>query len=443
MIESIGSRLPMPPLAQPRAEGTPKQAVPGDSVVLGATPSLPKAPTFKAAPKADDGTQPPADPTPKKWTVMVWGAADNNLLPFEIHNIKDIETVGSTSDVNVVTQFDFGDPTGASRILLQKGSAPEGEIASPAVEQLGNVDMADPQTMSDFIQWSMTNYPAEHYMFIVNDHGDGWRGCIEDDSAGTFMTLPQLHAGLQNAQDATGTKIDVLGFDACLMAMGEVGYELKDNASFIVGSQQTEGAAGWRYSTILTTQLLTGLNEAIRKRLPVEPKDVAAAAVTSAQTTQDDLPTMSAFDLSKAEDLKSAMDVFAAEFTKDGSFDTSRMSDIYYNTQGFYDYSDLASFCQNVKDEPSSSDALKAAADGVLSAVSSMVIAEEHSSDYPNAHGVSIELGADLSGYGETQFAQNSQWTGVQAKIQSALSSAPAPGGDGDGGDGDDRLRAA
>ena len=48
-----------------------------------------------------------------------------------------------------------------------------------------------------------------------------------------------------------GRKIDILGCDACLMNMLEIAYEMKDTASFMVGSEQTEPGAGWPYTAIL------------------------------------------------------------------------------------------------------------------------------------------------------------------------------------------------
>ena len=48
-----------------------------------------------------------------------------------------------------------------------------------------------------------------------------------------------------------GRKLDVLGLDACLMAMGEVGYQSKGSASFMIGSEQTEPAEGWPYTAVL------------------------------------------------------------------------------------------------------------------------------------------------------------------------------------------------
>ena len=46
-------------------------------------------------------------------------------------------------------------------------------------------------------------------------------------------------------------KVDILGCDACLMNMVEIAYEMKDAIDFMVGSEETEPAAGWPYASIL------------------------------------------------------------------------------------------------------------------------------------------------------------------------------------------------
>ena len=45
---------------------------------------------------------PAADTPVKQWTVMVYMSADNNLEPDGIHDLNEMESVGSTDDVNIV-----------------------------------------------------------------------------------------------------------------------------------------------------------------------------------------------------------------------------------------------------------------------------------------------------------------------------------------------------
>ena len=74
------------------------------------------------------------------------------------------------------------------------------------------------------------------------------RGILYDDSEGTLLTNQGLVSALTQIKTNLGKNIDVLGMDACLMAMLEVGYQVKDSVDYFVGSQQTEPGYGWGYS---------------------------------------------------------------------------------------------------------------------------------------------------------------------------------------------------
>ena len=43
----------------------------------------------------------------KDWTVLIYIAADNDLAPFAIRNIKQIAKIGSTKHLNIVVQLDI------------------------------------------------------------------------------------------------------------------------------------------------------------------------------------------------------------------------------------------------------------------------------------------------------------------------------------------------
>ena len=387
-----------------------------------ARPSAAPAHSAPAAPADTFSPSAPGDApqSPRKWTVMVYSAGDNNLEPYLFTNLDDAEKVGSDPTTAVVSQFDRGaGKGGCQRLLIEKDTKP-GVLGSTVVGNLGTkVDMAAPKTLSDFITWSKANYPAEHYMLIISDHGNGWQGCVEDDSAGTWMKLPALTQGLADARKATGSGIDIIGFDACLMASTEVAHQLKDEASYLVASEETEGAAGWPYSRVLNAEMLADMQKMLTERVSVSPRELAAHVVSSAQSVPDDLPTMSAIDLAKAPTLTAAADQFGQAIL---ATETSRwtLRGLARQTQGFYDYKDLYDFASQISRSPKISDkALKTAAEGVKQAVEATVFAESHSKRYPNAHGITIDTHKPRSGYDELTFTRDSHWAQAMRKMNS------------------------
>jgi hypothetical protein len=376
--------------------------------------------------RQDDAPKPQGDSVsiganetkPKKWTIMHYTAADNNLTEFMVHDVNEMEVIGSTENMNLVIQLDKGGSDCKRYYLTQDSDL--NKINSPMLQDMGSTNMADPKVLTDFIVFAQKNYPAENFALILSDHGGGWPGAISDDSHGGWMTTPDIRKSIDDAIAQTGKKIDVLGFDACLMASTEVAYEMKDNAKFLVASEQTEGGAGWAYTPLLTKRSLENLDRAMREKLNIPPDEFAKKIVTMAQGAQGDLPTMSATDLSKMKDVADATNLFAGQIIL-----TDTPNDVFKkianNTQSFYGFKDIFHFADQVaKSKDITDEKLKKAAAGMTSAIKGAVIAEEHSSRYPNAHGLTSEIptyGGPEAKYLDLRYAQNTLWDEAMGKM--------------------------
>ncbi len=240
--------------------------------------------------------------TNKKWTVMVWMAGDNNLQSAGEQDLKEMKKVGSTDNIDVVAQFDRMSSQNTRRYHVQKGTP----LQDDEVQELGATNTGDPAIATDFFVWAMQNYPADHYLACLWNHGSGIdetdvrcratamgfeagrkirrgaqaltadharaiassryhhalfnttvetaikrRGIGYDDTARDFLDNAELKTVLRNVATAAGRAIDVVGFDACLMNMVEIGYQLRQYAGYTIGSEQTEPGDGWPYDTVL------------------------------------------------------------------------------------------------------------------------------------------------------------------------------------------------
>jgi len=211
------------------------------------------------------GVSVPAAPGPApaaEWTVMVYVNAKNDLEYFGLADLNEMEAAGSTAKVNVVAElgrlavYDDGDGgwSGVRRYLVRRDDAPTA-VTSPVLETL-EADMGDWRHLAEFGKWAKKNYPARRYMLIVWNHGSGWekavgpggalKGISYDYGTGNHINTPELAAALREMG-----KVDVLAFDACLMQMAEVAYEVKDLADYVVGSEETEPGPGYPYDTFL------------------------------------------------------------------------------------------------------------------------------------------------------------------------------------------------
>ncbi len=197
-----------------------------------------------------------------KWTYMVYIAGDNNLSDAAIGDINEMEQVGSSSNVNIVVQVDFNQyyTPGVSLNTMRGRITQDNDLStinSPLEDMDNNVDMGLKATLTDFITWATTNYPANNYALVLWDHGAGWklsrrtggvvRGALQDETSGSFMTLPDL----ASAVNESGVHLNLINFDACLMAMYEVAYEFNGLTDYMVFSEEIEPGDGDPYDTIL------------------------------------------------------------------------------------------------------------------------------------------------------------------------------------------------
>jgi hypothetical protein len=182
------------------------------------------------------------EPPKYKWTIL--GYFDGNNLQdldsvtsgsYVIQDVQEMEQVGSTKDVQVIVMVGSIKTEGnCNYYLIEKYLAePADSISSKVLDSLGKKDMSDPQTLRDFIQYGVKQYSAQHYMLIINDHGSGWKGVCSDEQNGDgkTMSLPELSTAL------SGSKFDIIVFNAPSMSLLEVAYQLKDKANYLVASQ--------------------------------------------------------------------------------------------------------------------------------------------------------------------------------------------------------------
>ncbi|MBC7320031.1 hypothetical protein H5T89_05245 [bacterium] len=342
-----------------------------------------------------------------KWTFMVFMNGDNDLERWADSDLDEMKSVNSTNDVNIIVQLDRYYTNGAWRYrVLHKYLQ---EVWSTDTE----LDSSSPDTLEDFVTWTIANYPADHYALIIWNHGGGWkrktlglRGISYDVTSEGYMTMVQLKSALSQV----GRRIEVLGMDACLMAMIEVAYQVKDYADYLVGSEASEPIEGWPYDDILS-ELVSNPE--------MSPSTLASTIVNKYGIRYNSWSnvTLSAIDLSKISNLKDACNNLALALNTNMSRYKTEIQKAIANTE-FYDYSDfrdLYHFAQNIYNsinDPS----VYTPADNVMSNVDSAVIAEWHSSNLAYSHGISVWLpdssryNSYYSLYKSLDFATDTYW---------------------------------
>ena len=163
------------------------------------------------------------------------------------------------------------------------------------------------------------------------------RGISYDDHSGNHITTPQLGVAMGEMVKARGGKpIELFGMDACLMQMYEVAYQVRDFVNVQIGSEQTEPAAGWYYTTFLK-ELVANPNMSEEELGVIVEKGYMASYTNGPQGNQG--VQGSAISLAK---MKAAMPQFNAYVDYLLSIAPKYMSQIKaaYNSSQSYAYSD-------------------------------------------------------------------------------------------------------
>lgn len=198
----------------------------------------------------------------KEWTIMVYMAGDNNLSEDMIRAITElrgrIRSMGgdvqkpeeNKNQVNFVIQFDGEHPYVKSRYY--KVELKNGGIPRPLP-----IDDKDDDTgakkLEAFIRKAINDSPAKNYALILSGHSDAFleRTLLLDENPSGILTLKEIAKVLDKVKSLfRNKKLDIIGFDSCVMHSVEVVYEFKDVAQTCIGSEGSIPNFTWDYKEI-------------------------------------------------------------------------------------------------------------------------------------------------------------------------------------------------
>lgn len=400
----------------------------------------------------------------KRWTVLAWIAGDNNLDEYGLSDIKEMKKVGSTPAVDIVVQFDRrGDGT-TYRYHLRKGTTLNADV----VGRLGETNTGDPAVAADFFTWGMRTYPSEKTLAIIWNHGSGideadvyararksgirvqrrarrsaktrprsqaraiatsglsrslFRGTVDsaiklraiayDDTNRDFLDNAELKRVLARVVKATKRPIDVLGFDACLMSMVEVAYQLRGLVGHIVASEAVEPGDGWPYDKVIADLVANPKASGATVAKNIVRRYLASYPVSEEVTD-------SAVDVSRVKAVADAVDRLAGAClpTLQNPADYGAFGRAITNVQRFdmKDYADLGDLCRQLIARSARPD-VRMAAQAVLDTLQGpqpYIVAEGHKgTTVARASGTAVyfPLANDVQvTYAALDFAKATRW---------------------------------
>ena len=315
--------------------------------------------------------------TKRRWTLMVYMAADNDLESAAIQDFNEMESVAlGGAPVTTVVLFDRvagfdqtnGDWTDTRMYEISTDSdglnntIASSRIACPklGITATGSIElnMSDPVTLQYFVQSAKASYPAEEYCLLIWGHGTGWRGSegassfavspekafAIDDTTGGYMSIGQASKVLKDQG------ISAMAFDTCFGALLEIGYEFRTSAKYLVGSEGCTPSTGWDYAALFNSFYKSDFSD-------TSLIDSICAQFSNQYSGVPGM-TISAMDLGKMSALRVAFDAFssAVAATISDSASQKKIRDIMLKNCDLFHastypcdvYIDIASLCQQV-----------------------------------------------------------------------------------------------
>ncbi|MDR0916164.1 MAG: hypothetical protein LBN02_03125 [Oscillospiraceae bacterium] len=239
-------------------------------------------------------------------------------------NGSDLEsdTGAATRDIRELTKAEI-DTAQLNIVLFTGGANRWGNNAIPADEcvisriaggklseiaGVGQRNMGDAGTLSSFVKYCADAFPADAFSLVLWDHGGGTIAGYGDDEhfRDGNLTLRELEYAFSKAELAE-KPLELLGFDACLMASVETAVVASPFAHCLVASESLEPHNGWDYSVF----------RKLGKHPDMPPEELGHAIADAFLNSGGAFPreeyTLSVIALNEVENVMGALGLLAAQ----------------------------------------------------------------------------------------------------------------------------------
>ena len=382
--------------------------------------------------------------------LMVFIAGDNDLDEFGTKDIAEMLSVTNTGEeLTILVQQDQSAEardSGTKRYVIRNGQ-------KELILHLGETNTGDANTLTEFLRWGMENFEAERNIAVLWNHGGGtrdelypqydnnvtaltMRSAVSNPTLGNqpsifpealrlkriekLMKTYQVQKGepTRNISDAEiksilfddqakdfldnlelkqvfvdlDKKLDIIGFDACLMNMLEVAYQLRDHTQLIVGSEELEPGKGWDYTALVSflVENPNASNEEVAKA-------IVESFIASYSENENLKVTLSALRTDTLKNVACRMNHLAHTILRKESRIRSNFLSIVDEAQTFdyanneQIYRDLKHFILLIKEHYVDEEEILLSAERLLRALDNLIVINS-TNNFENAHGVSVYL---------------------------------------------------
>lgn len=284
------------------------------------------------------------DQATQSWHFMVYMMADNNLEQYALNDLAELSDLAASdyASVSVAIDRSAGHDTSLgnwtdTRFGTIGADQTIAEVAG-SLTSAGEVNMGNSESLTAFIDWSISQNPADHYALVLWDHGLGHDGIgVDEGNSNDSLSLTEINQGIA---DSSLSQLDQIIFDACSMAMIEVASALSSVTNRIVASQDLVPSEGINY---------TSLASHISNANGIGSSENLGALITQSYSDYfTGLSTMafSILDTTKTFDFINAANAFADSVLNSSNSDWSKIQQARSGSEYYYDNQsiDLDSF---------------------------------------------------------------------------------------------------
>ena len=279
-----------------------------------------------------------------EWTILMY-ISGSNLESGSGYATGDMAEIlqlrnSQPDDVNIVMQT--GGTTSWQNYNISASNVcryefEPGKSTPTLVKSLSQRNMGNSSTLQDFIEWGVTNYPAQKTGLIFWNHGGALDGCCWDDNYngqyGDPLTNAECLTAFKNAFKTLGRSepLEWVGYDCCLMAVQDIAEFNSPYFKYMVSSQESESGYGWDYDNWVDDLYAKKSTETILKA-------IVDSFIEERGTKSDQ--TLSVLNLTNMTAYKSAWEAMASALsskyiTSSSAFNTLKG---YVNTAVKYGY---------------------------------------------------------------------------------------------------------
>ena len=324
-----------------------------------------------------------------QWGIYVYMAGDNSLSDAVDDDLAEMMIVGSSDEVEIITLVDQDDDDDSAVYRILEGGLEEYNLGDINSTWYNEINMGSHETLRDFMTWSLTKFPAENTILIIWNHGVGWKSVADDNTGYDYLTMNEIRDSFE------GNSVDLIAFDACSMSMFEVAYELRNNARYILGSEEYEPLNGWTYDQIIPEITSSFEPETAAKNIV----DAYVEAYRQGEYTGFSI-TYAAVETKELEELYDALERFSEELEINMPFEWDAINEARGETERYEeaDFLDLYHFADLIEQKVET-ETLKEAARDVKEAVTRVILYEQNwycdrecssARSVENAHGITI-----------------------------------------------------